>query len=323
MKHSLPSTPLVSVIIPVQDRIDFLGAALASVRNQTVHDLEVIIVDAGSTQDVGGFVRHIQRTDSRFRFVRSDARLSAAEARNLGLQQVRAPYVAHHDSDDIMQPMRLHQQLSAFDAPDLECVAGCMLGMSAAGLRLSTMASQGTTDAATAMTDLEVRWRFPFLMPSMTSTLMMRTQTLRDMGGFSTNYTTCDDYVTMATLLDRGRVVRIGEYVTKYRQHDRQISTSRNIEQQVQLSLLRQRIIASRVSAKVALGPVMTLTLPNLPESTTHRYHCEALSLLDALLESFLDEHQPREQDQKWILHDYRQRRHALMQQAGLRDDTE
>ena len=309
--------PVVYVVIPVQDRIDFLGAALASVREQTVTDLEVIVVDSGSTQDVGSFVRHIQRSDSRFRFIRSDVRLGSADARNLGLQEVRAPYIAHLDSDDIMRANRLSLQLAVMAATDVECVAGCMLGMNVAGLRPTPGAQLGSPDKGTPLSDLQVRWWFPFVMPSMSSTLMMRTSTLRDVGGFATDHSTCDDYPTMERMLDRGKVVRIGEFVTCYRHHDRQISTSRNIEQQVQLSLLRQRIMASRVGFDVPLGTVMALTLAGVPESTREKYRASACSLLDALFDKFLLDHQPTDAELEWIIKDHAERRGKLLKEPA------
>jgi len=170
------------------------------------------------------------------------------------------------------------------------------------------------------MSDLQIRWRFPFLMPGTSSTLTMRTDALREIGGFMTDHATCDDYTTMAQILDRGKVVRIAEFVTAYRHHDHQISRSRSLEQQVQLSLLRQRIIGSRVGSDVQLGPVMSLTLAGLPAATHERYRLEALSLLDRLLERFLSDNAPLGQDKEWILMDHAGRRDRLL---GERSDPE
>ncbi len=319
MTAATSSIPAVSVIIPVQDRIEYLGAALASVRNQTFTDIEVIVVDAGSLQDVSGFVNQIQLLDRRFRLLRSDQRIGSAEARNLGLQEARAAFVAHHDSDDVMLSDRLATQLKAFSEADINCVAGCMLGINADGLRVTSDNPRRRHDIGIPMSDPMIRWRFPFQMPGLSSSLIMRTQAIRDIGGFVTDHPTCDDYATMSLLIERGKVIRIAEFVTEYRNHGHQISQSRSAEQQVQLSLLRQRIIASRIGSEVPLGPVMALALPGLPAATRDRYRHEAVSLLDLLLERFLAAHAPLGRDREWILHDYAARREQLVTE---RDDS-
>ena len=200
---------------------------------------------------------------------------------------------------------------------DVECVAGCMLVMNGAGLRPSRSVQSGSPEKGRPLSDLQVRWRFPFVMPSLSSTLMMRTRTFRNIGGFATDHSKCDDYPTMARILDHGKVVRIADFVTVYRRHDRQISTLHNIEQQVQLSLLRQRIMETRLGFDVPLGTVMALTLAGLAESSLEKYRAPARSLLDALLDRFLSDHQPSDAEREWITKDHAERRGKLLEEPA------
>ncbi|GAB4563075.1 MAG: hypothetical protein Kow0047_11630 [Anaerolineae bacterium] len=96
----------VSVVIPVYNRIEYLGQTIESVLGQTYRDFEVIIIDDGSTEDVAGFVRRYQ--DERIRFVRQENRGNAA-ARNHGFRLSRGQFIAFLDSDDAWKPEMLEQ----------------------------------------------------------------------------------------------------------------------------------------------------------------------------------------------------------------------
>jgi hypothetical protein len=104
----VPSTPLVSVIIPVFNASRFIEGALATVRAQTFRDYEVIIVDDGSTDD------SVERARRAF----PDALLLAqpnggpARARNLAISRARGELLALLDADDEWFPNKLEAQLT-------------------------------------------------------------------------------------------------------------------------------------------------------------------------------------------------------------------
>lgn len=100
--------PRVSVIIPCYDRVEWIPAALRSVLDQDEKDLEVIVVDDGSSMDIAPWV---DARDARVRYVRQDNRGPAA-ARNHGLELARGDYVAFLDSDDRFLPGKLETQLA-------------------------------------------------------------------------------------------------------------------------------------------------------------------------------------------------------------------
>ena len=96
--------PRVSVIIPVRDQPDFLAESLASVFRQPFRDLEVIVVDDGSTVDLTpALAPYVDRVR-----VRAPAAASGvAAARNRGVALATAPLLAFHDADDLMEPIRI------------------------------------------------------------------------------------------------------------------------------------------------------------------------------------------------------------------------
>jgi glycosyltransferase involved in cell wall biosynthesis len=97
--------PKVSVIIPTYNRHDIITATIESVLAQTERDLEVIVVDDGSTDDTCKVVEGLQ--DGRVSYFYK-INGGAASARNLGLSKCKGEYVTFLDSDDFwpVPPLR-------------------------------------------------------------------------------------------------------------------------------------------------------------------------------------------------------------------------
>ncbi len=108
--------PAVSVILPTYQRAHVLGRAVDSVLAQTAGDLELIVVDDGSTDGTAELVGSYD--DGRIRYLRQD-NAGVAAARNRGLRAVRAPLVAFLDSDDEWFPPKLALQTARMaELPD-------------------------------------------------------------------------------------------------------------------------------------------------------------------------------------------------------------
>ena len=111
MNEESPDHPTVSVVIPAYNRADFLADAVTSVINQTCADLEIIVVDDGSTDDTRTVVESL--TDDRIRYVCHEENRGANAARNTGIRLARGRYVAFQDSDDCWHPQKLERQIAA------------------------------------------------------------------------------------------------------------------------------------------------------------------------------------------------------------------
>jgi glycosyltransferase involved in cell wall biosynthesis len=106
--------PTVSVIVTSYNYGRYVGAALESVRRQTLGDFEAIILDDGSTDDS---LRVIERflNDPRFRLIRQK-HAGQPQTKNRGLVEARAPYIAFLDADDVWAPAKLEKQVARFQA---------------------------------------------------------------------------------------------------------------------------------------------------------------------------------------------------------------
>ena len=95
--------PLVSIIVPVYNAEIYLGPCLESLRSQTWPDLEIILVNDGSTDGSGQLCAAAARVDGRIRFLdRPNGGVSAA--RNAALAAAKGDYLQFSDSDDLLTP---------------------------------------------------------------------------------------------------------------------------------------------------------------------------------------------------------------------------
>src|SRR3954463_15229379 len=107
--------PAVSVVIATRNYGRYLAGALRSVLAQTFADLEVIVIDDGSTDDTPEVVRPFLKRGRVF-YHRIDG-LGQSRAKNLGILQARAPLIAFLDGDDEWLPDKLERQLPLFASP--------------------------------------------------------------------------------------------------------------------------------------------------------------------------------------------------------------
>ncbi len=105
--------PRVSVIMANYNYARFLRAAIDSVLNQTLRDLELIVVDDGSTDDSRTIIESCL-SDPRVRFVPVN-HVGQADAKNNGTALARAPLIAFLDADDIWYVDKLEKQTALFD----------------------------------------------------------------------------------------------------------------------------------------------------------------------------------------------------------------
>jgi glycosyltransferase involved in cell wall biosynthesis len=108
-----PSEQLVSVVVPAYNAEQTLPETLYSVRAQTHENLEIIVVDDGSTDATATMVRLQQRSDPRIRLIQQQ-NAGVAPARNCGAAAATGAFIAPIDSDDLWHPTKIEAQLREF-----------------------------------------------------------------------------------------------------------------------------------------------------------------------------------------------------------------
>ena len=116
----------VSVLLPVRNGAATLPEAIASLRDQTLEALDIVVVDDGSTDQTPGVLSEWAATDDRVRIV-TRAAGGIVEALEAGRAEARGRYLARMDADDIAHPERLARQLAFLEARDDLVGCGCLV----------------------------------------------------------------------------------------------------------------------------------------------------------------------------------------------------
>ena len=106
--------PAVSIVTPVYNVENWIGATMDSVRAQTFPDWEMLLVEDGSTdRTVKVIQEYLERTgENRIRLIRQEKNGGAARARNRGVQEAAGRYIAYVDADDLWEPEKLEHQIA-------------------------------------------------------------------------------------------------------------------------------------------------------------------------------------------------------------------
>jgi CDP-glycerol glycerophosphotransferase len=132
------TAPQISVVVAVFNTEDLLGGCLASIAAQTFTDLEVIVVDDGSTDGSAAVAAARAAADPRFTLIRAPNGGPGA-ARNRGIERATGRYLAFVDADDALPPHTYERMLHALEASGSDFVSGNVLRIGPLGITQSAL----------------------------------------------------------------------------------------------------------------------------------------------------------------------------------------
>lgn len=114
---------MISVIVPVYNCQSYLGNCLGSIINQSYKDIEVILVNDGSTDDSLRICQAYACRDSRIRVINSE-NFGPAKARNIGIEQAKGEFIFFVDADDFIKSNALELLLGSYNRYSADLVVG-------------------------------------------------------------------------------------------------------------------------------------------------------------------------------------------------------
>lgn len=234
--------PLVSVYMPTHNRAALLPRAMDSVLSQSYSNLELIVVDDGSTD---GTPEVLSRYASEHRVVviRKETAGGACAARNEAVGRARGPLVTGIDDDDEFSRDRVANLVSFFDPELQSCVY---------------------TDLAIAAADGRRRQRFPARVDLdrllyrnvIGNQVLTLTDRIRAVGGFDERLSALQDYDLWIRLVARfgaARKAPAGLYIQHTEHEGERISTSTKVRSAAYLAYTKHRALMSRSHRKYRL----------------------------------------------------------------------
>ena len=210
--------PLVSAVVVAYNKAGVLADSIRSVLRQTYRPLEVLVVDDGSTDTTPQVVRSF---GDRVRYLRKENG-GEGSARNLGIREARAPWVAFLDGDDLWLPHKLEVQMGvcerARDLLAVQCSAYCVND------RLEVIEARSCVPARDRLLD--------FLLfnnlPAFASTLVAQRDVLLRLGGFGEDLVILSDWDMACRLARAGTLRSVPDFLVLYRHYPG--NRSRNVE---------------------------------------------------------------------------------------------
>jgi hypothetical protein len=211
----------VTVLMPVHDGAAYLQAAIDSILAQTYRDLELVVVDDGSTDASADIVRACR--DPRVRLERHARNLGLIATLNEGLDQVRTEYLARMDCDDLAHPERLARQIAHLDRNPHVAVLGTAVE--------NFGAQRGVYALPTSHGAIRARLLFDWAIAH--PTVVLRPAVLRELGlRYDPANLHAEDHALWIEVSARAGVENLPDRLLRYRHHARQVSRRKADEQQ-------------------------------------------------------------------------------------------
>lgn len=248
--------PAVSVLMSVWNGAPQVQEAVASVFSQTLKELELIVIDDGSTdstpQILAGFA------DPRLRIERR-ARIGLTAALNAGLALARAPLVARLDADDLSLPERLGRQLAFLDAhPDV--------GLLGTGAREIDGAGREAGTVRPPAEDAAIRRALIRCNPFVHSSVVMRRAPVERVGGYDETFPVAQDYDLWMRLSGETHMANLPEALVVRRLLPGRVSATREAERLRAEARVRWRAVRRGAyppwCAVFALRPLLAQAIP-------------------------------------------------------------
>jgi len=222
---------MVTVVITCYDHGRFLRDAVRSVWRQTFTDLEVIVVDDGSTDDTPAVAADL----SEIQYIRQ-GHSGLSVARNTGWRASRGRYVSFLDADDRLLPDALRLGVACAAAhPDAAFVSGHYVVIDGSGLRLP-----GRPRPCVTSDHYQALLRSNYI--GMHATVLYRHETLERYGGFDPSLPAAEDYDIYLRVARQAPVVCHPGLVAEYRWHGANMSLDSGLMLKATLRVLcRQR----------------------------------------------------------------------------------
>jgi hypothetical protein len=220
-----------------------IRGALESLLRQTLRDLEIVVVDDGSTDAGPAVVASVAVVDPRVRLVTSDRNRGVAAALNLGLRHARSALVARLDADDAAEPHRLERQVAAFrEDPELVVCGSTVRYIGRGGRQIIGSVPFSDTEIRA---ELANSMHSPFFHPA----VMMRRSAVQAVGGYRTEFRNSEDYDLWLRIRHEGRFLNLAEPLTRYRISPQGATLGRLAEQRRYAVRAREEAVASDIPA--------------------------------------------------------------------------
>lgn len=220
---------LISVIIPIFNRESYIHETMESVLNQTYENLEIILIDDGSTDDnILKIIRHYERMDKRVKGI-TQKNKGISLATKAGIEISSGKYIARCDGDDINEPDRYEKQLRYLKENNYDMV-GVYLKSFGSGNSTAKKGIQNFNNRP-IRNSIDQKTRIHTGSTITGGTFMAKASVLKKFNPFHENYSVVEDvYLYVILHMNGCKIGILEEVLYNYRVHNNNTSISRRKE---------------------------------------------------------------------------------------------
>lgn len=201
-------SPKISVILPVFNGMPYLPSAINSILSQTYKNLEVIVINDGSTDDSLKYLKTLK--DKRVKIITDKSNMGLAYSLNIGLKNAKGEYIARMDSDDISHKMRIKKQLVFLIENDQIDLCGSWVVVineknQKIGLKKTPLTHQKIVES--------LDWHSPIIHP----TFFAKREFYRSLNGYRQTFDYAEDYDLLIRGEKNNRYANIPEALLFFR----------------------------------------------------------------------------------------------------------
>ncbi|EEG77185.1 glycosyltransferase family 2 protein [Dethiobacter alkaliphilus] len=217
----------VSLVMAVYNGEEFLKEALGAAISQTYSNLEIIVVNDGSTDSTKAILDAV--TDSKVKVIHLKENQGAANAMNTGISQATGDWIAVQDADDNSFPTRIEEQVKHIQKNPrlvglgtfIECIPGSPTVSQA---RLRRFAREKNS----CVSSTQIRKAVYHGCPLTHSSVMFCKEVFFQVGGYSTDFRIAYDYDLWLKLLEKGEIENLPKVLLQYRIRNDSLSHNNN-----------------------------------------------------------------------------------------------
>ena len=170
----------VSIIMPAFNAKDTIGEAIESALNGTHQNIEILVIDDGSTDGTENTVTEMAQKDQRIKYYKNPTNLGAYQSRNLMMEAATAQFIAFLDSDDTWEPNKLEECLKMLrQHPEIKSVGHALRYLDKHGNKVGYIPTYPTSQEE--LQEVQENGALPWVFPT---ALVLKREALLGIGGF-------------------------------------------------------------------------------------------------------------------------------------------
>ena len=238
--------PLVSVLICAYNTEKYIEEAVKAVLKQTYSNLEIIIVNDGSTDSTLDILTNLALQDSRIKIINNEYNKGFINSLNIGIQHTNSEYIARTDADDITDKHWIEKIMGELLSNNDIIAMGSYVSILSESNSGKVGKHYKTGDVwKTPLTHHEIVEKMLFKNPIHNNTMIVRSKVFKEHNlRFDLGYKHAEDYKFWFEVSKLGKLANYPEVLAYYRLHELQTSSLYNIEQVNTEKKIRREIIS-------------------------------------------------------------------------------